>query len=455
MAPRVFFSINTITFDILCVFPFFFYLIKLLNFLSPQVWLKNLFILFAGLFFYPVGPNTATDFISLSCMLAGLYYLLQIMISNELQIRYIMSAALALFLACLFRYNYIPVVFCCPVFLAIAGYFNKKKYWLTNSLYVGTLVIILMCSLLIFQHLYTGAATYINSRETGIYPENLTKIYPFVLASLSDLQTPLTLFSNIFGVNYFLIGTILLYLGIALFVTILLFGLNILFRKKLILQTRKDLFLYFGMVVSTSTLGLLIFLSLRNSAVISPLLAPWTYVEEFRYFVFVVLFIQIIIFIYLFDRFAEITAFWKKIAIVCGIIMMLGSLHRGYYISKLFFISKPLFHTSQSYSKYTLPVLRLIKNVQQRYQNYEIVIASPDPDICNYARLHNIKVVHEFIPEYLSNPIAAKTPTKILVSIPQKNLHSYSQILKRPLLLYYGEVQSHYFYILDVSHYEQ
>ncbi len=439
-----------IVFDVLCVFPFFFYLIKLLNFFSLKPWLKNLFILFAGFFFYPITSSGGTNMIAVTCMMAGFYYLLFLMNNSKNNFRLVLLVSIGFFLAGLFRYNYIPVAFCCPVLLAIAGFINKNKQWIKASYQIGLLLILSLGALLVFQHFYTGDIAYVNTRETGVFPENLLRMYPIVPASLTDVEVPVTVVSNFCGFKYLTVAKVLNFTGVVLLISLLFYGVYKLFMKGFILKKKEDYFLYMGMGISIAIAVLLTYMSLRNSAIIDPLRPPWTYVQEYRYYAFIIIFIQLLIVVFLFEKFGQKSRFWKRVAIVCAAIMLAGSLHKVYYVSKLFFV-QPVIHNPGSDLTKTTEVLTLFKKVQGRYPGYEIIVAAHDVYICNDAAFQNIKAIRRPSPEQLTKTITYSKPAKLLIAIPEYWLSRYSAMLKNPSLNFYGKIQHYNFYILDLK----
>ena len=360
-----------LVFDIACVFPFFFYLVRVVNFLALQKWLKHLFILFAGFFLYPVNSSTSTDFISFTCILAGFYYLLLLMRDNKKPLRLVLLISLFLFLAGFFRYSYIPVAFCFPILLGIAGLANKKRQWVNGCYQIGIVLGILIFSLLVFQYYYTGSATYINTRETGFFPENLSKMYPVIPASFFDVEFALSFFTKYTAGSYIANGKILGYLGYILFASLLVIGIRWLWKKKKFLKNDIDYFTYSGLGISLAICALLFYLSLRNSANLLTAYAPWTYIQEFRYFIFIVAFIQLISFAYLFNRFGVLSRFWKIIAICCTLLFVFQFSLGVYRVSKLIF-SRPLFSNLISYHKEIIPVIQWIGNNEPALKDLSI-----------------------------------------------------------------------------------
>ncbi len=440
-----------LVFDIACVFPFYFYLIRILNFLSLQTWLKNLFIIFSGFFFYQADSHTSTDFVSLVCMLAGFYYLLRLMQQEKTKFSLVASVSISFFLAGFFRYNYIPVVFCCPILLGVAGIINKKKRWIKGGFQMGLLLGVLLFALLLFQHYNTGSPGYINTRETGFFPENLLKMHPVVGGSFFDIDVHLRLFTNFVGGSYRENEDYFEYINHILFILLLAYGMSWIRKNKLQLKTNIAFFIFMGFSISVAIIFLLMFLSVRNSAILSPTSSPWTYVQESRYFAFIVVFIQLVVFACLFNRFEQLSRFWKRIAVFCAFVIIVQFVHKVYYVSIFWMRSNPPFYTSAVFTIKTESITRFIKSAQNQNPAYEIIVASPDYNTCNYASLENIKAIHLSSPPSLSQQISSVTPVKLLIVIPKKMIFDYDTLLKSESIHYFGEVQNLYFYTLDVT----
>ncbi|MGB5026892.1 MAG: hypothetical protein WBO38_00210 [Chitinophagaceae bacterium] len=438
-----------LVFDLIAVLPFFLFLLLLLNYLSVQKWLKNLMILFVSFFFYPIGPSTCTDLISLSCMLAGFYYFLQLMQGEKKISSLTLVACFFFFMAGLFRYNYIPVVLCTPVLLGIAGYINKNKHWIKFSLYSGLILSVLFVTLLVFQDYYTGSPAYVNTRETGFFPENLLTMYPIVPASFIDVQIVLTVFTNFTGTNYFTNGKILLYSGYLLFLFLIIFVSGWLLNKKLLLKSKGDYFVYLGSGISAVIIGLLFYLSARNSANLSPFFPLWTYIQELRYFIFVVLFIQLCAFAFLFNRFTQLSRFWKKIAVVCAAVILVQFLHKLYYVTKLLTNLKEPHNSSAVFTNEISAIVRNFKTIENQYPGYEIIVASPSNTICNYAGFENIKAAYIPYPFTNTFSFSSTKPAKVILVIPERMSVYYTPKLpsERKAI---DKTEKQYFYLLDV-----
>ena len=438
-----------LVFDLIAVLPFFLFLLLLLNYLSLQKWLKNLMILFVSFFIYPIDPSTCTDLISLSCMLAGFYYFLQLMQGEKKISSLILTACFFFFMTGFFRYNYIPVALCTPVLLGIAGLINKNRHWIKFSIYTGLILSALFVTLLVFQDYYTGSPAYVNTRETGFFPENLLTMYPIVPASFIDVQIVLTVFTNFTGTNYFTNGKILLYSGYLLFLFLIIFVSGWLLNKKLLLKSKEDYFVYLGTGISSVIIGLLFYLSARNSANLSPFFPLWTYIQEFRYFIFVVLFIQLSAFVLLFNRFTQLSRFWKKIAVVCAAVILVQFLHKLYYVTKLLTNLKEPHNSSAVFTNEISAIVRNFKTIENQYPGYEIIVASPSNTICNYAGFENIKAAYIPYPFTNTFSFSSTKPAKVILVIPERMSVYYTPKLpsERKAI---DKTEKQYFYLLDV-----
>ncbi|MBI3139941.1 MAG: hypothetical protein HYZ15_15290 [Sphingobacteriales bacterium] len=439
-----------LVFDLLAVLPFFLYLWLLLNYLGLQTWLRNLFILFAGFFFYPFDPATCTDLISLSCLLAGFYYCLLRMQEKKTAFRFLLLPVFFLFMAGFFRYQYIPVALCFPALFMIAGRFNKNKNRIRSGFAIFLPLLVLLAGLLLYQQYATGAPAFINTSETGFFPANLQRMYPIVPASFFDVETALSAFSHYTGTDYLRNGTILLVSGYILFIVFVFIALRRLIKKKGQLAGPADYFLFLGTGVSLGLTALLFYLSARNSPLQSPLYQPWTYIQEFRYFLFPVLFIQLSVFFFLFNRFEKLSRSWKRIAWVCATLFLLQFTQKAIVVTRLLSSPEP-FYRSVSYQKNVRDVMNVFDSAKKLNPGQEVVVASPDPVLCNLAGLENSKAL--YFPHTLSKPLRFRSgkPVKLLLAIDKSLTGYYSKYLDYPVEHPFYSLGNLYFYLLDAE----
>ncbi|HEX7846575.1 MAG TPA: hypothetical protein VF476_12310 [Chitinophagaceae bacterium] len=442
------YQLAALSFDLLCLIPFFYFLLRLSDFLITEKWLRNLFILFTGLFIYPATSKLGTDLFSFSCMMGAFYYLLQLM--EKPGRRYVFLTALTLFLAGLFRYNYIPVAMAIPVLLLIAAFVNKKKEWKISAFYLGAILIGLFSLLLLFQYYYTGAATYIRKTETGFYGDHLLDVHPIVLSSLADIETWLGFFSRATGTDYISNRTIISDISFILFLLLLLYSMAWLVRKKLKLADRSDNFISAGTGISLSIIAVLAYLAASNAMLHWASGEEWTYLLEHRYFVFVCFFIQLIVFARLFAKYKILNRFWKGIAISCAFLMILNSVHKGLYIAKLSVSESKKIIAGDPVGNDADLIMSMYKKIKRSYPDHEIIVASPKKVICNYAALENIKSSNELRPFHMKNLVSSK-PTKILLVLEGTYSKSFLPALAQPGVEYLQQQGEWYFYLLNVA----
>lgn len=444
------YKLAALVFDIISICLFLYFLFRLINYFSLQPWLKNLFILFAGFFFYPIGPSTCTDSISLSCMMAALYCYLLLSEKRSVSPRLIIAAVLSAFLAGFFRYNYIPVSMLFPCLFVIAGVFNKNKWWVRNGIYSGVFLFILISSLLLFQHLYTGSIAFVNSRETGLFPGNLLKMYPVVPASFIDIETCVSFFCNISNADFFKTAALVINISAVFYFALVLYVIQWLFKKGKQINSHNDLYVYFASGISLAITGLLFWLSLRNSARISPFYNLWTYVQEYRYFIFVVIVLQLSAFVNLFNRYKHLNRFWKITALGCASLMTVGLVHKMIYTGKII-TSSPPFYSLPVFKNEAGQIINEFAKIKNQSQGQEVVFFFPDLNYGSYAGLENLKTaVIPTATEQLSF-FEKVAPGKLVFLIPENMRDFYSSLLNLKNRIPEAIIEKQYIYVIDAG----
>jgi hypothetical protein len=179
-----------------------------------------------------------------------------------------------------------------------------------------------------------GQFVFMTPANTGFYPENWLKIYPFIPQSFVNLHfyaTQLAIKTNTvysFWINVAKWPNALL--------LIFLLGLAVVwFTKKTTLQKSVAGFRVFGGMAAFLTTGVLFGLGLTQSTENIPPLLGWTYVEDARYFAFPAFFVQVIAWQWLFagNGSSPVRKIFRSLLIVITVIEML---HGIYFIVKKF-----------------------------------------------------------------------------------------------------------------------
>ncbi len=284
-----------IALDILAAIALIFITRKILRILSAQEYIINLFTLMMAFYIYPFYFICSSDAIAITFFTLAIYHTLKLFISSKEKTKSLIIIAIGLTLSGLTKYLFIPIVFVVPLFLYWRGYTDKnislKK---SGTLLFGTLFL-LLGSLLLWQKLNSGSATYISSTERGFYPENILNTYPALSASVISPETidlSIAASQNTCNIIFRLsqiIHFILVVVGIA-------YLIRYIKRKK---QTLQQNFFYLSVLISISIIILLSIISLFVGKEENIPGHWWTYVEDSRYYGLLIILMQLSIFTFL------------------------------------------------------------------------------------------------------------------------------------------------------------
>lgn len=435
-------------FDLILLLPFLLLLLLLLRYAGATPRLQNLFLLFAGFFAYPFGGESATDLAALVFLLAAFGVLLKIMRGDSVSL---WGCALLLFLPGLFKYQYIPVGIAAPLLLSLAGYGQKNKALVRTGLVLFSGTLLLGGGLLFFQQQYAGSAYYINSQASGFFPANLKYLYPFVPASFVDVETALTVFSAKTGTDYLRNGNALLLAGYLLFLLLTAFTLIAVCRKRKQMKEPADDFIFLGSGISLLIIGLLFYLSLRNSIQQSPFYQPWTYIQEYRYFLFPVILLQLAYFIFSLGKFPRLSVWGKTLSGFVLLLLLLNLAYAGYDFTRMIRSAEQPFYRTPVYAARVSFFTRYYHRIQQQYPHQRLVIASPDHSLAHYAGLEGFGALP--LSHFQQEPLRFRSAvnTKVLLIMDSLSAKHYAPLLHFNAANPYDRQGNHYFYLLDAE----
>lgn len=440
-------------FDLIPVIPFFYYLYRLLSLISIQTWLKNLFILGAGFFFYPFGSRACTDFAALVCLMAGFYYTLEFAI-NKTKTLSIFYIVISLFMSVLLRYLYLPIIFSIPAGMIVAGIITQKRRWVWSAFVMASVLAVLVFFLLQFQKQHTGDAVYIYPAQKGFYFNQALLAYPFIPGSFFDLQLPANFFSGNTLVSY---GTVMLFFKIIGYLALSLsLVLSLTWFKNMKLNFSKNLpvsiFYFLGLCACGTIVTVLFYLSLRyNSIVFRGSGRSWTFVQEFRYYAFCVVFIQLLAFLYLFNDYKRLGKFWKTVAATLAILLCLQFSHGVYFVAKIIITKNDRFYFYETNKKQVDIMATLPLKMKQQFPGNEVIVTASDPTFCNIAGLNNYKTVYNC--SFLNNvqAISSNKPLVIVAVLSKRVLKDYSSFINNPEVNLIEVIGNQYFYVANVT----
>ncbi len=439
------FPIACMLLDLVAALIFLFYLRRLLKFLKFENALTNLFLLFQGLFIFTSGPS---DFLAMTFMLVGMYHLLKILNTDSFSGADKFLAIFGFIGAAMLRYLYQPVCLLllavCVIYTVVRGQGSKAR-----SVLIPLVIIVLLVSLgwYIFQRDYDLRAVYLAPSEKGFYPENIVFMFPFIFASLLNVNFYTIQLATVLHQTYAGIS------GIFRLMNVILLGISLLVYSRFIKnhwRNFRDQYLawfLFGFIF-ICIVGGLILLSLIHSPKVGPPLFYWTYVTPSRYYVLPMLIIQIFVWYWLFVRKpAAYNILLRFLQVIFAFLICIEILHGIYFISK-------------KLNQRTIPFSAVVPSTQE------------DAELVKYISEHDWKssglVVTSFLKRFqfiaqlngasaLFNPIdlnlqnlRSTKPVKVLLILKSAEEPYLSSFLQRPDVQLRKVVGEYYFFEYDV-----
>jgi hypothetical protein len=244
-----------------------------------QAWV-NLGTLLSGLVLHAFYVKCCTDALAVSFLVAALATTLGLLREEKRVGLRPWLLAFLLFGAASIKYLYFPIVFLFPAYLLLTGYRSGRANQKRSGCIVAVLLVLSLAILSAWLYQASGSVGYIKEPARGWYPENLYSIYPFFLGGLLQPETvrialgSTALYPAAFIAFQMINGlawTFLLFLTLRLLVN----GRQVSMRGH---------FLRLFVLVGTAIVALLIALSLRVAPEPVDGTVYWTYVEEARYY---------------------------------------------------------------------------------------------------------------------------------------------------------------------------
>lgn len=420
---------------------FFIITYKILRRLMPDYFWPNMFILFAGFFLYNIELSSSTkDVLSTALLLAGLLQCLYLGAVKKVSWPVLFFSSLLFLLPGLAKSIYSPITVVFPLSILFIGWVGNDR------LRIKTGLICLFFSLLF----WAGHYFYFHKLETeafaqyrdffqqrwsmaktgddfvsGFYFENLLRLYPFIPASLFNLDSTGAQIRDHLPTMYRAYG-FLLYLsnaiGIAAVIAVFFSVCKRHFRKTI---PPNILFLLSGLVISFSILLITCVLSLRYRAIeYKGSTDSWTFVYENRPYFFSIIFLQLCLFLFLFSR-PLISKFWIRIKWLLILILTIGAVHGFYFTGKN--IIKP------ARMKTTINQLISAKadSIQNANPGKSVWVATEMPHLDWYAKLQKIHVVNR-LPLLNDSTFNIPPQTIMLTAIAKEDSSFIGNYLRRP-----------------------
>ncbi len=353
--------------------------------LSHQRSIANLLVLCAGFFLYPHElESPPKDTLAIGLMMWNVYFFCQFVKHGPVT-RYSILLVAGIISLSMIKFLYLPVAL---LFAIMPVFYALYKWSKTHLLHALSILAACLVYAFLFQywigHLRSFKSPFqltaqVNEFVSGFYPENLLKTFPFISASLIN--------TNFWGVqlqDIFKLEPASITMLFQMIDLLLLVGLVLLVRR---IMRREPVVLRSGVMVACLILGMLFYMSARYESLdYQGLSSTWTYVQDARSFLFLIVFIQTILFNFIFKG----NTLFLSLRNFLLLMFLIECLHGGYFTMKQVMASNRL---KQEKSKGS-PVKRITTLVLQAKEESgnTVTISTPDHHLRRYAFLQGITV---------------------------------------------------------------
>ncbi|MBI5858641.1 MAG: hypothetical protein HZB42_13465 [Sphingobacteriales bacterium] len=439
-----------IVLDILAAIGLIFFTRRILRVMDVPTHLINIFTLLTGFFIYYFYFINSSDAIAISFFVMAIYFTLLLLKKDTLSLKAILPLILCLFLSGLIKYLFIPVVFIVPVFLFLKGTADKKRAIQKSGIILFFSLTIMLGSVLIWQKMTSGSATYISESTRGFFPKNLTDSYPFIPASFINPDSAGLVASNNNDLYKIVYRT---FQGITLLLSFvaLAYVVKRVIKKGLKFVSQHGNFFYLSFFLSAGIALELIILSLRIGKEENYPGHWWTYAEEPRYYGLVAVLIHLSVF--LLYHYRNSLLIRSKYIFISLILLLLPEAFRG-----IFFTAKRIVKAGQEeYSwQYEREIQdyadHIIKKALNR-QEGEMAVVTGSSYYINYrvGLYSHIPVFSKT--EKINSPalLNTKKPVMLLIILQDNDLPGYGAFPDNNENELAGYVRGFYFYTLHVK----
>lgn len=370
----------TLVLDIIISVAFILIVRKLCRQLDFPASVVNIATLITGCFEYTfIHDSNPTDTISLALLLLGFISTIKLLINKEFNKALLIKAGILLFLPCLFRYNYTPIVLMISGLILISGFIKKDALLKRKGWWLSFITALLILSLFLILKRSTGMMNYIMETERGLFPENIFHWFPVVPSSFINVAFLTSQLIQKINLPFNSSMLLLEIINVFILISLALLFIYLLVKKRYFVHPSPfKWFLLLGFLTSLIVFLTLGALSFTHQIQGKSINAPWNYVYESRYYAFVYVFIQLS-FLGLFSlngravqkKFNKII-FWSCMGVL---IIEIGH--------NIYFNTKVAFHYQEYKSRVFVEQENnyfhsLLSDLIKEYPGYEILVADPN-----------------------------------------------------------------------------
>ena len=347
-----------------------------------------------------------------------------------------------------FRYMYLPLAFLFPFFILLSGILLKNKNLKIGGIKTLAASAAFFILLFVFSLATADNALHLTNVGRGIFFDQFVEWYPFLPASLVNIDFGAQLIQGLLGLEY---SRVMFYLKI---INPIFFGLLFLLLWRYIRAQRKKfqlsnhvLFIIIGSFVALTIILLLAWVTLTYKE-ISWGFYKWTHVQESRYFAFIYAFIPLLLLI----CFQYYRSSFKKPLIRFSIYIMFLCLateiiHGIYYNTKILISHKDLSYIREAEESFrNFPAI--ISEIKKQNPDRELLICAPNQYYLYTASQMGYKAVFDYNNFLEADHLKVSSKSLLIMPIqPQDTIiiKEYLEkkkprlILTNPITLFYAQ----------------
>ena len=379
-----------IVFDCISITLIIYFSRQILLTINCQLKWVNLYTILIGFFLFDFSQLPATDLNALAFYLWGHTLTLQIIKKGGIKTPLLILLILINFIPLSLKYLYAPLIFIPPVYLLWLGFKMKNIPLRRIGLQFTFGTLLLTVGLFAFQRIYTGNTVYVTESITGFFFSNLHNFYYIIISSFTNIVFDYSFLQRFhiikFGEYYFVIWWANLILSI-----ILIYYFVKTFNKKTVSGfSLKFHYITIGSLTCIITLFELILLSVRY--LIKTKSETWTYIQEARYMAFIVVFLQQVYFIYIYDNWATLKSKLLKLSgYAIAFFLFLEFIHGIYFTFKINSVRNNYFNPNSIDAHVMKSIRDQIRDIKNDRPERTIYFLTNE-DLFNYtASLENAK----------------------------------------------------------------
>jgi hypothetical protein len=253
---------------------------------------------------------------------------------------------------------------------------------------------------------------YVASVARNFYPENVTRLYPFLFFDFLEQQVSILGLSKLLDISFDSVFLFFQRLHLFVFLFFIPLAVTWILSKGFRSNTIRAHYMNIGILTSLCIIVLLITLSVLYPPSLSLNgLQKWTFVEESRYYAFVVFFLQQMLFLVFFQYRSKLKVWTLNVCRALFCCLAFSTIHGAYYVAKIILGLPENFYHSKNEFKLLDYTHESLKKTMRKNPGKKIVMFSSYSYISSYANLwENITPVNDKLTlDELPQPINKQT----------------------------------------------